>query len=83
MTFHAHPETFTGQENHTFLGTVQREQDDYVFAVERALAGFSLAGNRVSRSVHFLRNIRRLTPRVASEAARRGQPVPTIHVPQS
>ena len=83
LTFHAHPETFTGQENHTFLGTVQREKDDYVFAVERALAGFSLAGNRVSRSVHFLRNIRRLTPRLASEAARRGQPVPTIHLPQA
>ena len=30
---------------HGSWGTVQREKDDYVFAVERALAGFSLAGN--------------------------------------
>jgi hypothetical protein len=34
-------------------------------------------------AVHFLRNIRRLSPRVASEAARRGQPVPKINLPQA
>ena len=76
-------ETFTGQENQTFIGTVRREGEDYAFDAERALADFSLPGNRFQRTVHFLRNIRRLSPRVASEAARRGQPVPKINLPQA
>ena len=83
LTFHEHPETFTGQENQTFIGTVGREGEDYVFDAERALADFSLPGNRFQRTVHFLRNIRRLSPRVASEAGRRGQPVPKINLPQA
>jgi len=83
LTFHEHAETFTGQENHTFIGTVSAAGDDYDFAVEKALADFSLAGNRVRRTVHFLNSIRRLSPRVASEAARRGQPVPTINLPNA
>lgn len=46
-------------------------------------AGFSLPGNRFRRTVHFLRNVRRLSPRVASEAARRGEPIPKINLPQA
>lgn len=81
LTFHDHQEVFTGQENHTFIGTVTSEGGDCVFAVEKALAGFSLAGSRFKRTVYFLNSVRRLSPRVASEAARRSQPVPTIHLP--
>ena len=82
LTFHEHPETFTGQENHTFIGTVSGQSDDCVFDIEKALADFSLPGNRFRRSVHFLNSVRRLSPRVASEAARRGQAVPKMNLPQ-
>ena len=82
VTVHAHPEEFTGQENHTFLGEVRLGTGEgYDFTVERALADFSITGNRVVRSVDFLRKGRKLKPRVASEAARRGQPVPTVRLP--
>ena len=82
FTVHSHPEEFTGQENHTFLGEVRAGgNEQYDFVVERALADFSLTGNRVARSLSFLRKRRSLKPRVASEAARRGQPVPTVRLP--
>ena len=82
VTVHSHPEVFTGQENHTFLGEVREGGGgEYDFVVERALADFSLTGNKLVRSLDFLRKGRQLKPRVASEAARRGQPVPTVHLP--
>ena len=49
--------------------------------VERALADWSLTGNRVQITIGFLRKGRRLAPRLKKEAARRGQPVPTINLP--
>jgi hypothetical protein len=82
VTVHTHPEVFTGQENHTFLGEIRSGSgEEYEFTVERALADFSITGNRLVRSLGFLRKGRRLKPRVASEAARRGQPVPTVRLP--
>jgi hypothetical protein len=81
LTFHAHPESFTGQENHTFVGTVRVDAGTYVFDVERVLGDFSLAGNRLVSTVGVLRNLRRLKPRLESECARRGQPVPQIRLP--
>jgi hypothetical protein len=81
VTFHAHPESFTGQENHTFVGAVRAEGEEYIFDVERVLGDFSIVGNRLVSVVGFLRNLRRLTPRLKSEAARRGQPVPQIRLP--
>jgi hypothetical protein len=78
VTFHAHPESFTGQENHTFVGTVRTDGGECIFDVERVLGDFSLIGNRLVSTVGFLRSLRRLQPRLESECARRGQPVPKI-----
>ena len=81
LTVHAHPEDFTSQENHTFLGEVRSDDGkEYDFVVNRALADWSITGNKVVRSVEFLRKGRRLKPRLSSEAARRGQPVPAVHL---
>jgi hypothetical protein len=81
VTFHAHPESFTGQENHTFVGAVRAVGGEYIFDVDRVLGDFSLVGNRLVSTVGFLRNLRRLKPRLESESARRGQPVPKIRLP--
>jgi hypothetical protein len=83
VTFHAHPESFTGQENHTFVGAVRADGGEYIFDVDRVLGDFSLVGNRLVSTVGFLRNLRRLKPRLESESARRGQPVPEIRLPAS
>ena len=42
--------------------------------VERALADWSLTGNRMQVAIGFLRKGRQLAPRLKTEAARRGQP---------
>jgi hypothetical protein len=81
LTVHGHDERFTTQENHTLIGTLAGGEDGVRLRVERALADWSLTGNRVQRSAGFLRKGRRLAPRLRAEAARRGQPVPTVHLP--
>jgi hypothetical protein len=82
LTVHGHPEEFTGQENHTFLGEVRGDEGGkYDFLVERALADWSITGNKLVRSLGFLRKGRQLEPRLAAEAARRGQPVPRVNLP--
>ena len=66
LTVHTHPEEFTGQENRTFLGRISDGRgEEYDFVVERALADWSIAGNKLSRSIGFLRKGRRLGPRLA------------------
>jgi len=83
LTFHAHPAMFTGQENHTFVGDVTGGTggDDAVFRVERLLADLSLTGNTLAMTLGFLGNGRRLSPRLRTEASRRGQPIPTVRLP--
>lgn len=81
LTFHTHPEVFTGQQNLVFVGRVQQEANGYVFIVERQLGDWSLAGSRLQSTLDFFRNGRKLAPRLAMEAARRGQPVPRVHLP--
>ena len=84
LTLHAHPARFTRQENHSFVGEVSNTgPDDYLFRVQRLLADVSLAGNRLSNTLGFLAKGRRLAPRLAPEAARRGQLVPKVRPPQS
>ncbi len=51
------------------------------FRAERALADWSLAGGRPRIALSFLATGRRLAPRLASEAQRRFQPVPTVRLP--
>ncbi len=79
LTVHGHDKHFTTQENHTLMGTFSGEGSR--LQVERALADWSLTGNRVQIAAGFLRKGRRLAPRLKTEAARRGQPVPTINLP--
>lgn len=79
ITFHNHADTFTGQENRTFVGRLS--PDDGTFVVERALAHWSLAGGRASVARTFLSSGWRLRGRLRAEAARRGQPVPRIRFP--
>jgi hypothetical protein len=81
LTVHGHDERFTGQENHTLIGSVVHEPSGPRLRVERALADWSLTGNRAQMAIGFMRKGRLLTPRLKGEAARRGQPVPTVHLP--
>ena len=81
LTVHGHDERFTTQENHTLMGTFARGDGGPCLHVERALADWSLTGNRLQRSVGFLRKGRRLGPRLKAEAERRGQPVPAVRLP--
>ncbi|HUY65019.1 MAG TPA: pyridoxamine 5'-phosphate oxidase family protein [Acidimicrobiales bacterium] len=84
LTMHGHGVRFTGQENHTVVGTVAPDPDDggwLRLRVQRALGDWSLAGNRALMAVGFLSKGRRLARRVEVEATRRGQPVPTVRFP--
>ncbi len=81
LTMHSHPERFTGQENRTIIGTVEPSGATVRFRAERALADWSLAGGRPRIAVSFLTKGRRLAPRLASEAQRRFQAVPTVRLP--
>jgi len=79
ITFHRHPDTFTGQENRSFVGRFS--PDEGTFVVERALAHWSLAGGRGRVAMGFLSSGWRLRGRLRAEAARRGQSVPTVRFP--
>jgi hypothetical protein len=86
LTLHSHPERFTGQQNRTIIGAVEppaRSGDVVRFHAERALADWSLAGGRAGVTLSFLANGRRLAPRLAAEAQRRFQPVPTVRLPDA
>jgi hypothetical protein len=81
LTVHGHDAAFTTQENHTLIGALEHGADGPRLHVERALADWSLAGNRVQIALGFLRKGRTLTPRLKGEAARRGQQVPEVRFP--
>ncbi|MHB8594009.1 MAG: pyridoxamine 5'-phosphate oxidase family protein [Acidimicrobiales bacterium] len=81
ITWHQHAERFTGQENRTLVGTAEPDGDVVALRVERALADWSIAGNRARVAVGFLRKGRTLARRLREEAARRGQVVPTVRLP--
>lgn len=83
LTMHAHAEKFTGQENRTIIGTVEGAEGggEVRFHAERALADWSLAGSRPRIALSFLTRGRRLAPRLAAEAQRRFQAVPTVRLP--
>jgi hypothetical protein len=81
LTFHTHPEVFTGQQNMVFVGQIRHDAQGYLFVVERQLGDFSLAGSKLQSTWSFMSNGRKLTPRLAAEAQRRGQPVPSVRLP--
>lgn len=81
LTLHGHDAAFTTQENHTLVGTLRDGEDGPRLHVERALADWSLAGNRAQIALGFLRKGRTLAPRLKGEASRRGQQVPEVRFP--
>ena len=81
LTMHGHDERFTTQENHTLVGSLTHGQDGLALSLERALADWSITGNRLQRGLGFLAKGRALRPRLKTEAARRGQSVPTVKIP--
>ena len=81
LTVHGHDERFTTQENHTLVGSLVPGAPAGRLRVERALADWSLTGNRAQIAIGFMRKGRMLTPRLQSEAARRGQRVPSVKLP--
>ena len=81
LTFHTHPEVFTGQENAVFVGNVSSSGNTAIFKVERQLADWSLAGTGIKQMLAFMGKQRVLAPRLKTEAARRGQPVPKVNLP--
>lgn len=84
LTMHTHPESFTGQENRTIVGTVTEAGDATVrFRAERALADWSIAGGKALVALRFLATGRRLAPRLKAESRRRFQAVPEVRFPRS
>jgi hypothetical protein len=81
LTFHSHPEVFTGQQNMLFVGEASDTGSRVKFMVERQVGDFSLAGSKLAVMWTFLSSSFRLAPRLKAEATRRGQPVPTVHLP--
>ncbi len=80
LTVHGHDEQFTTQENHTLIGELLAGPDGPRLRIERALADWSLTGNRAQIAFGFLAKGRRLAPRLKAEASRRGQPVPRVNL---
>jgi hypothetical protein len=70
---------FLGQENVAFTGELAASGD--WFHVDRLLPDFSLPSRGFAKYRSFLSVRRRLNRRLDAECARRGQPVPQIHLP--
>ncbi|MHB8681721.1 MAG: pyridoxamine 5'-phosphate oxidase family protein [Acidimicrobiales bacterium] len=81
LTMHGHDERFTGQENHTVVGTFEPTEGGGLLRVERALGDWSLAGNRLRMGMAFLAKGRVLAKRLEAEANRRSLPVPRVRFP--
>lgn len=78
ITFHTHPEKFTGQQNMVFAGRVDEPGS---FSVDRQLGDWSMTGSKLQAVLEFMRNGRIIAPRLKEEARRRGQAVPKIRIP--
>ena len=80
LTFHTHDEEFDSQDNISLVGHCHRQSDDGTveFVVERTLNDLALPKNKLRRTLRMLSAGRRLRTRLDSEAARRGQTVPTF-----
>ena len=78
LTFHRVGPGLQWQENVVLVGQVAVEGMTAEVTVERALNDWSLAGSGWQRTRAFTRPGRTLRKRLAEEAARRGQPIPTV-----
>lgn len=81
LTVHSHGEVFTSQANLSLVGQF-RPDGGLAFEAERALGDWSVPANRLQAGLETMANRRKLSPRAAAEAARRGQPVPVVRVPR-
>ena len=82
LTFHYHPEVFTGQENMMFVGTTRQDGTAVSFTVKRRIGDWSAGGdNRLIGFWSFISASFKLRPRLREEAARRNQSVPKIKLP--
>ena len=81
FTMHTHPQVFTGQENRAIVGTLTGQGTTWRLNAERALAHWSLPGGTARVAAGFLNKGRKLSARLAAEADRRSQPVPTVRFP--
>ncbi len=80
LSLHSHNEVYTGQENHTLVGSLATDAKGSWFHIERALGDWSTPGNRLQVAWSFVANAPALRPRLKSEARRRGQPVPKVRL---
>jgi hypothetical protein len=80
LTLHSHDTTFNGQENRTLVGTLVEGAEGSQFVIERALADWSIPGNKLQMMTAFVGRAPKLAPRLKAEAARRGQPVPKMRL---
>jgi hypothetical protein len=78
LTFHRVGAGLAWQENVVMVGEVTVHGATADVTVQRALNDWSLAGSRWQRMRAFTGPGRTLRRRVVEEAARRGQPVPTV-----
>jgi hypothetical protein len=81
LTVHWHNEAFDGQENVVLVGSAEPADDGRVHVrVDRALSDWSLPGGKLRQTVGFLTKGRPLVKRLEVEAARRGQPAPSVRI---
>jgi len=81
LTFHRVGPQLEWQENVVLVGRASIQGASAEVIVERALNDWSLAGSGWQRMRAFTGPGRSLRERLAHEAARRGQPVPTVRCP--
>jgi hypothetical protein len=82
LTAHTHDVPFTAQQNRTFVGQLNRRQDETAeIVVDRLLAHWSIPSGKLAAALAFLRTGRQLRPRLAAESARRGQQAPQARLP--
>jgi hypothetical protein len=82
LTFHYHPEQFTGQENMMFVGTARQDGSTVRVDISRRIGDWSAGGNNRMRGLwSFVTAGFRLRPRLREECMRRNQPVPKINLP--
>jgi len=72
----------TRNDNMTFIGDVSLDGNGALFKVERRLGEIALRGG-LKNTLSFFSIIRAMGKRVATEAERRGQPVPKVQLPVS
>lgn len=85
LTFHA-VTVKDGQqvsnENMSFLGDLSKDGEGVLFSVERQLPSFSAKLDSLKGYLNYFAIIRRTAKRAKVEAARRGQPVPSLRLPE-